>query len=81
MLRRSDRLMIGMDFELGGRRRLLHSDVAGCRANSGAARVGLLGGFGDATPLGLVDIGGGTQGRPSCLRPTLGLGTQSRWDW
>jgi hypothetical protein len=24
---------------------------------------------------------GETQGRPSCRRPTLGWGTQSRWDW
>ena len=23
----------------------------------------------------------GSQGRPSCLRPTLGFGTQSLWDW
>ena len=43
--------------------------------------LGRLGVSGDATPLGLLVIGCGTQGRPSCLRPTLGWGTQSRWDW
>jgi hypothetical protein len=36
--------------------------------------------FGDAIPLGLGDLLGETQGRPSCLRPTLGWETQSRWD-
>jgi hypothetical protein len=39
-------------------------------------------GLGDAIPLGLgVLLGWRTQGRPSFLRPTLGWGTQSRWDW
>ena len=73
--------MIGMDVGLGGHRCLIGSFWAGCRA-AGGGRVELRwAGLGDATPLGLVVIGGGTQGRPSCLRPTLGRGTQSRWDW
>jgi len=61
--------MIGMDVELCG--------------NVGLAvvRLPVLHGFGDATPLGLCVSVGGTQGRPSCLRPTLGWGTQSRWVW
>ncbi len=36
---------------------------------------------GNATPMGLVICLGGTQGRPACRSPTLGSGTQSRWDW
>jgi hypothetical protein len=35
----------------------------------------------DATPLGLAGVVGETQGRPACRSPTLGSGTQSRWDW
>jgi hypothetical protein len=35
----------------------------------------------DATPMGLGICLGGTQGRSACRSPTLGLGTQSRWDW
>ncbi len=31
--------------------------------------------------MGLGICWGWTQGRPSCRRPTLGWGTQSRWDW
>jgi hypothetical protein len=77
--------MIGMDVELGGRRRLLHSEEAAFRLAVGRIPVPHVlvdwAGLGDATPLGLLVIGGGTQGRPSCLRPTLGWGTQSRWDW
>ncbi len=37
--------------------------------------------YGDATPLGLMICWEGTQGRPLCRWPTLGSGTQSRWDW
>jgi hypothetical protein len=40
------------------------------------------GGVGDATPVGVGDIlVWWTQGRPTWCRPTLGSGTQSRWDW
>ena len=35
----------------------------------------------DATPMGLGICLGGTQGRPAWRSPTLGSGTQSRWDW
>jgi hypothetical protein len=35
----------------------------------------------DATPMGLGICCGETQGRPLFRRPTLGLGTQSLWDW
>ena len=35
----------------------------------------------DATPLGLGGVVVETQGRPACRSPTLGSGTQSRWDW
>ncbi len=38
-------------------------------------------GLGTQPTLGLGICWGWTQGRPSCLRPTLGFGTQSRWDW
>ena len=38
-------------------------------------------GGGDACPMGLGICWGGTQGGPACRSPTLGLGTQSRWDW
>ncbi len=31
--------------------------------------------------LGLWGVVGETQGRPACRSPTLGFGTQSRWDW
>jgi hypothetical protein len=34
----------------------------------------------DATPSGLGRFDTCSQGRPSFLRPTLGFGTQSRWD-
>ncbi len=35
----------------------------------------------DATPMGLGICWEGTQGRSACRSPTLGLGTQSLWDW
>jgi hypothetical protein len=52
--------MIGVNVGLGG------------RVGLPVARLPVLHGFGDATPLGLVVSGGGTQGRPSWRRPTLG---------
>ena len=71
--------MIGIDVALGGHVGLPNSDVAAFR--QAVARLLVPGGFGDATLSGLMVIRGYTQGRPAWRRPTLGFGTQSRWDW